>query len=277
MITYDLDDLRHLQLLELKILKEVISICEKHDLKYYAFGGTELGAIRHGGFIPWDNDVDIAMFREDYEKLLKIFDSELGDEYYVIHPNNQEDCYFSIARVYLKGTKFHHYDPLDVSFEEGIKIDIFPLDHIPDSKIKRIIYYYEIKFYDHLLKNALFKINTPNKLSSAIHSLLHNILKLIPVSVIKRRFLKCQTKYNNKETKYISFHDSLLGFLKVYYTKQDFEPSKKFKFEDIEINMPNNYEKMLILWYGDYMALPPEEERYIYDEIVDFGEYKDKL
>ena len=82
---YDPNDLKHLQQIELKILKEVISICESNNLKYYAFGGTALGAVRHGGFIPWDDDIDIAMFRDDYDKLLEILDNNLSDEYYVLN------------------------------------------------------------------------------------------------------------------------------------------------------------------------------------------------
>lgn len=219
------------------------------------------------------------MFRDDYDKLLKILETELSDEYYLIDFCNTEDCYFVIARVYLKGTKFHNLNPLDVSFVEGIKVDIFPLDYVPKSKIKRIIYHYTLDFYFHLIWNSLFKVKTQNRLMTGIHSLIHYILNLMSVNVIKKRFIKFQTKYNNK-TNYVTVHESQVDFLKFgkfgYFDKRDFEPSKKFKFEDTEISVFNNYDRILTIYYGDYMTLSPEETRYIYIEVFDLGQYKDK-
>lgn len=268
-LSYTLEDLKHLQELELKILKEVASICEAHDLTYYAYAGTALGAIRHEGFIPWDNDMDIAMFRDDYEKLLKIMETELSDEYYLIHFCNHEDCFFPIARVYLKGTKFQHRKPWNVSYDDGIKIDIFPLDNIHKSKIKRIIYYTKLDFYNQLLMNSLFEINSPNKFVSFAHSLMHHILKIIPIKTIKKRYIKCQTKYNKEKTDYTTVFD----FKYNYFYKEDFESPEKVKFEDFEIIIFNGYDRVLTQIYGDYMTLPPEGERYNDDYIFDFGKY----
>ena len=248
-LSYSLDELKHLQRLELKILKEVASICEAHDLKYYAYAGTALGAIRHEGFIPWDNDMDIALFREDYDKLLEIMETELGDEYYLIHFCNREDCFFTLARVYLKGTKFQHRNAWNISYDDGIKLDIFPLDNISKSKLKRISYHYKLNLYKHLLMNSLFNIKSSNILFSFLHSLIYYALKIIPTNVIKKRYVNCQTKYNKEETNYVTSHIAQVeskNFGKYgYYDKKDFEPSKKVKFEDTEINIFKEYDKIL--------------------------------
>lgn len=275
---YDPDELKHLQQLELKILKQVISICETHGLKYYAYAGTALGAVRHGGFIPWDDDIDIVMFREDYEKLLKIMETELPDEYYVLNHYKYVDCHFTISRVCLKGTKFEHPEPIPVSFNEGICIDIFPIDNVPESSTKRKLYYYKCDIMRHLFMNSVFKINN-NKFNSLFHSIMHHILKRIPgQKFILNRYINCLTKYEKEKTNYCTIHEVRFVYLKFrkigYFDKKDFEPSKKVKFEDIEIYLQNDYDEQLTLFYGDYMTMPPKEERFNHSGyLIDFGEY----
>ncbi len=276
---YDPDELKHVQKLELKILKEVISICEAHGLKYYAYGGTAIGAIRHGGFIPWDDDIDIAMFREDYEKLLKIMDTELSEEYYVLSLCKQKEYYMPISQVCLKGTRFENSFELPTSYIKGICIDIFPLDNISKSKNKQKIQHNMVQIIRHLLINSLYDIETPNKIISVIHSLLHHTLKIFPgYKSLKNSYLNCLTKYNKEKTDYVTAFYSQVDYLKYgkygFLDKRDFEPSKKVKFEDIEINIQKEYDKILTTIYGDYMNLPPKEKRYnIGPDLLDFGNY----
>ena len=99
--TYKDSDLKKLKKLELMIFEDFIAICENHNIDYYISSGTALGAVRHGGFIPWDDDIDIAVFRKDYEKLLTILDEELSSKYYVIALEKQDDCFFPFE------VKFH--------------------------------------------------------------------------------------------------------------------------------------------------------------------------
>lgn len=275
---YDPNDLKHLQQVELKILKEIISICESHNLKYYAHFGTALGAIRHGGFIPWDDDVDIVMFRDDYEKLLAILNSELNDDYHIINFYTEDDCFYPFTKICLKGTIFksHNYP---VSFKEGIFIDIFPLDNVPESELKRTIYLKIYAIYWNLMMDTLFTIKSSNKIISFIHCILHNSLNIFPgqKGIIKwmNSYL---TRYNKKDTNYCTVHFLRENFLNSekegYWDKRDFEPSKKIKFEDIEIEIPYNYDKILTTYYGDYMTLPPVEKRWNHTpEILEFGKY----
>ena len=276
---YKPDDLKHVQQLELKILKEVISICESHNLKYYAYGGTALGAVRHGGFIPWDDDIDIVMFRDDYEKLLKILDSELGEEYYVLNFYNHDRFHLPVTQVCLKGTEFRTYTILPDSYKLGIFIDIFPMDNVPESEIKRKLYYKQYNIFFHLMLNSIFNIETPNKINSYVHSFIHRFLKIYPGHKgVVNRFMKYLTRYNDKSTNYVTIHLSRSDIIKFgkngFFDKRDFEPSKKIKFEDTEINIPHDYDKILTTYYGDYMTLTQKKKRYNHaPEILDFGKY----
>ena len=272
---YDIDDLNKIKKLELMVLNNIIQLCEENNLKYYLYGGTALGAIRHEGFIPWDDDVDIAMFREDYEKLLKIMDEQLDARFEVLNFYKEEDYFLPFTKVYLKGTHMEEWWVKYVSFNIGIFIDIFPLDNIPDSKFKYKIQYYKCRLYKHLLMNSIIKIKTKSRIANLLHSLIYTILKIIPISLqyLKKKYIKSQIKYNDNKTTYATDFFAQCGMIS--YDKRDFDPPTKVKFESISANVPKNYDKILKQIYGNYMELPPEEERYNHTpEVLDFGKYK---
>ena len=102
---YDNETLNHLRKVELMILEDFIEICEKNNLEYFSYGGTTLGAIRHGGFIPWDDDIDVIMFREDYEKFLTIMENEKSGKYEILNMDKYEDYFLLISKMSLNGTK----------------------------------------------------------------------------------------------------------------------------------------------------------------------------
>lgn len=278
--TYKDSDLKKLKKLELMILEEVISICDNHNIDYYIYGGTALGAIRHGGFIPWDDDIDIAVFREDYEKLLTIFDEELNSKFYVIALEKQEECFFPFAKVCLKNTRFEDWWAKQVSFDEGIFIDIFPLDKVPRNKIGRSIYYYRCRILDHIVMNSIVHVDTGSKFMNIFHNLLFSFLKYIPISrnFWKKLFHNSLTKYENTDTEYVTCYFSQISGLVFgkndYYFKEDFSPSKKIKFENLIVSAPRNMDSVLEKSYPNYMELPPKEKRFNHaPEIIDFGDY----
>ena len=121
---YDEKELKKLQQIELKILKEFISICDKHSLDYYLYGGTNLGAIRHSGFIPWDDDIDVIMFRDDYNKFLKIISEREMGEFKLINSNVYEDYFLQHSKLTLKNTKYLSIDTskeMEVATREEIQ------------------------------------------------------------------------------------------------------------------------------------------------------------
>jgi len=261
---------------ELMILKEIIRLCEENNLKYYLYGGTALGAIRHKGFIPWDDDIDITLFREDYERLMEILDEHLDEKFEILNSKKQEDYFLPFTKVSLKGTRFEEFWVEQVSFNIGFFIDIFPLDNIPESEFKFKIQYYKCRIYYHLLVNSIVKIETGSKINSFLHKFLHSFLNIIPRSdkFFKKKYLKSLIKYNNIETNFVTDYYSQRGIY--IFDKQDFEPSKKVKFESIYANIPKNCDKILTEIYGNYMELPPKDKRFNHaPEVLDFGKYNE--
>lgn len=125
------EKLRKLQLCELEILKEFVRICEKFSLRYYLTGGTLLGAVRHQGFIPWDDDIDVAMPREDYDRFAQIAPRELDPQYFYQSPDTDPYYFLSYNKVRKNGTKIYEERFENAGFHKGIFIDIFPLDFCP--------------------------------------------------------------------------------------------------------------------------------------------------
>src|SRR5690606_39008251 len=130
--------IRQTQLIQLEILLEINKICIKHNIKYILFGGTLLGSVRHSGFIPWDDDIDLAMDRENYDKFLKVAREEIDDRYTFQHYETDRKTIFPFLKIRKKGTKLIETVTENLDMDHGIFVDIFPLDdyEINNNKIK---------------------------------------------------------------------------------------------------------------------------------------------
>ena len=267
-------EIKHLQELELMILKDVVMILEEHNLKYYIYGGSLLGTIRHKGFIPWDDDVDIILFREDFDKALDILYNKLPDKYDLIQMDYIDDCFGSFAKVSLKGTTFSRWYTSYVKYELGINIDLFVLDNIPNNDFLGKLHHHAYVFCYQFVINSCIKMDMYTKFRTKLHHATYDILNFIPVNrrTWKKLLKKEMTFFNNKETERVVDCFNLAGYTP--YLRDDFEPALMAKFEDFEVRIPKNYDKLLTQIYGDYMKIPPEEERYnAAPDILDFGEY----
>ena len=270
----DEQTLKHLQKVQLMILKDFIEICNKNNLDYYLFYGTLIGAVRHKGFIPWDDDIDIAMFREDYEKFLEAFKKEKSDKYELLETRYQDDYFFIFGKMSLKNTSYGENWSGQVSFKLGIFIDIFVIENVPDNKIKRFFFRKKCFIYDKLLAIAAIKFdkNYPFYIRATTNTL-HTILNKLNLNTkyFQKKVINTMKKYGNKDTTYVC---ELSDECQSYYKKSDLTPPIKVKFEDIEVKIPNNYDAVLKTIYGDYMKIPPENERVTHNiDYVDFGEY----
>ncbi|MEG0324706.1 MAG: LicD family protein, partial [Raoultibacter sp.] len=125
---YDDEILRKIQLMELEILKDVDRVCCENDIVYWLDSGSALGAARHNGFIPWDDDIDIGMLRDDYDRFLAVAPQALGDRYEVVDPLSSDRHPAMFAKVWLKGTKFYTVETLDAGVFQGVGIDVMPYD-----------------------------------------------------------------------------------------------------------------------------------------------------
>ncbi len=271
------EELRHLQLTELLIAKEVKRICEKHRIRYYMVGGTLLGSVRHGGFIPWDDDIDFAMARSDYDYFCDVCKTELHEPFVLQTWDTDENYPFSYGKVRLKNTLIEEpFVSGILPAENGIFIDIFPYDNIPDQKLKKLIHKAGWFFYNRALwmkKGYGRTIKEEGIKQKAKYIFASAIIRLLPYNYIKQRFNKLLRRYNNSETSCLAF-DGVYSYEKNSIRREWMAPEKQYQFEDTEFMSFSDYDAYLCHMFGDYMKLPPVSQRHSHDiKKVVFGDY----
>lgn len=257
-------ELRELQLLQLEVMKTIHKICVKHDIKYYMIGGTLLGAIRHKGFIPWDDDIDIAMMRSDYEKFMQIFSCEFSSEKYFLQCyGTDKDFQPAMQRVCIKDTI------LDIPSEYHLRnckntyIDIFPLDNVPDSSEERTKHIAALKNIDRLFFYKLYHVYPWNsKAQILLKKTLAFALRLIPLSYLQRKRVEAMSQFKNVDTKCVASTVSKYGYAKQIMDRSIYGVPQLYKFEDTEFYGVEDYNAYLThLFSKRYMELPPENKR----------------
>jgi lipopolysaccharide cholinephosphotransferase len=251
--------LREAQLVMLQILKEVHKICEKHEIQYFLTGGTLLGAIRHKGFIPWDDDLDIALLRSDYEKFIRIAEVELPREYFLqtFATDPHYDLYHIPVKVRYNNSIFIEEKEERKKYHRGIYIDVFPIDRAPQSDAK-------VKIQGCIKKTLLvMKLNPSKKDAYSLKFFGRSALQLIGKGIsyrLIRKILYSTKGWNEKSERpmYIYGVDLLWNHT---LREKDLFPLKKVPFEDGEFWVPHSSDKILTDMYGNFMELPPEEKR----------------
>ena len=270
-----------MQLLELEIAKEMKRICEKNNIKYFLLWGSLLGAVRHEGFIPWDDDMDFGMLREDYEKFIDVCKKELDPKFFLQTWDTDPDFPFAYAKLRLKGTHFRELFSDNCLSNDGIFIDIFPQDNVPNSEILRKIRYLEYFICQRLLwiKKGLGRsIKEESAEKRVKYAIFHSISLILPYKWIKYYYKHVLVKYNNIETDMImsSIVDKELN--RNIYPRKWAEHLEEAKFEASSFLAFKRKRDYLTLTYGDYMTLPPIEERQGHLPMeIDFGEYNECL
>ncbi len=266
---YDEATLKKLHRLELEILKDFISVCQKHHLEYFGIAGTAIGVLRHGGFIPWDDDLDIALSREDYETFLKVADQELSDRYIIMNARNYPEWPSMVTRLILKGTRFREACYADVKVPLGIFIDIYPYDHLSDDPKKRKKQMWDAWFYSKLqilrgVKKPVLQFKGWK--ADVVHAacfVAHYGMKALRISPqwLEKKCEEASQRHNDETgSEYVDFLcDTTKGMN--MYKQSDLYPLQKMQFEDIEMFFPHSMDANLTNMYGDYMTLPPEEKR----------------
>lgn len=273
---YDENTLKHIQNVQLMILKDFIEICETNDIEYMAYGGTLLGAIRHEGFIPWDDDTDVIMLREEYEKFVKVMNSKENNKYSLFNLENTEEFFYFMAKFSLNGTEFSIDWTKNTSYKLGICLDIFIFDDVPDNKISRWIYYKKMKFISAMMSICIVDLNKNypsffKKIITIVGSFFMKIFNLKP-QFFKNSYKKLVNSNNNRGFSHV--YENIAQTYTEPIPKEILHPLKKVKFENIEINVPYDYDKFLTILYGDYMTLPPIDERQAHPHYyIDFGNY----
>lgn len=278
---YEPEVLRHLQLLEMSVVKDFVRICDENNLTYVAYAGTGIGALRHKGFIPWDDDIDISMPRKDYDKFLEIVKTQMSDKYYVLNCDTDENYPLATTRVCLCNTVFREYPMKDVECKWGIFLDLYALDNAADGWFAYHWQMWSAWFWGKLVilwnipRPYLYIHGIPAKLVTAACITVNKLMKLFHVSKkgLVRRRERANQRYNNRETKRMAYFCDPLPYTNTF-NKKDMFPLRELPFEDITLKFPNNLEELLTKMYGDYMTMPPKEKRKThYPYQLDFGPY----
>lgn len=278
---YDDETLKHLQHCELEILDDFLALCEREGLSYFAWGGTGIGALRHKGFIPWDDDIDIALPSSDLERLIEIVNEEYKDKYIMMYAGYNINYPLPTVRMMLKGTKFREPSLLSADCELGIFLDLYGFDSVPDGAIAYYRQAFGAWFWSHLrlLKNVSDPIILQKGIAGAIIrrvcSLASKILMLPMFSSEKMyaRELSYRNRYRNKKTRRIAWLCDTSPFSSTYLQEEVF-PLKVLEFEGRALCFPRCIEQQLTEFYGDYMTMPPADARKThFPAQLDFGEY----
>lgn len=274
-------EIEKLKQIELDIFRQFISVCQKLNLNYYAIGGTLLGSVRHKGFIPWDDDIDVAMLRKDYEIFLQKAQEFLPSPYFLQTHQTDPEYPLNFAKLRNSNTTFIESSVANRKINHGVYIDIFPLDFYPDSRFKQILFDIRWKLLHFRMRNE-FIIPKEYKASAtkkALQSVLMSIAKIIYPSTEKaiEKRDKLMKKYNN--TSFLANFCGAWGKREIV-PGQWYGKGKILSFENLSVQVPEQAEKWLTQVYGDYLKLPPKEKQisHHYTDNIDLEKsYKDYI
>ena len=241
--------------IQLDILNFVVEFCNKNDINYFMTAGTLLGAIRHNGFIPWDDDIDIGMLRADYDKFKELFNKYKNNENYKFLCNEDDMGHmYSFGKVI--NTKTILYELNQKNNITGVFVDIFVYDNAPDDNVE-LKKMYRIRDWNYRFI-AIKQIKSESNFKKLLKGLINIIL--LPFSIdyfVKKNIKNCQ-KFKNKDTKRIG---DFSGSCNIAVNKQTFSEYVYKEFEGKKYKVPIGYDELLRAFYGDYMEIPPIEKR----------------
>ena len=259
---------------DLDIVKEVVAICEKHGLTYFMLGGTMLGAIRHKGFIPWDDDIDLGIPRKDYDRFLEIAPKELSKHLRLVNYHTDPEYHYYITRILDTETKVEEERIGNDNRYTNASIDIFPVDGTPNNKLLRKIYFFRV-LYHRALMSLCYKdsIDRKRPRGTAEKALLW-VMERLPVEKITTPYKqkeKIDKLLRKQKVEGAMFIGNIMG---AYRTKEIvparfYGKGKMYPFEDIELRGLELADEYLKWTYGDYMQLPPGNKRKTHFKILE--------
>ncbi|MBP3670731.1 MAG: LicD family protein [Bacteroidaceae bacterium] len=259
----------------LEIMKYIDAVCRKNGIVYYIMGGTALGAIRHGGFIPWDDDLDIFMTPQEYAKFKSVMERE-GNPNYVLQEWRTVKDYLEYAKVRMNGTTFIEENFKDrKNMHQGIYVDIMILHKIPESKFMQKMVYYESKFV------TLYALSQRNwKPKNKGQAMMLRFLKFLPCQFISKICYRHIYKYDDMTDNFMyCYWITPAKFRSGLFDKKFFDAPIDIPFEDAIFYGSKHIKDYLTYRYGDYMKLPSIEQQraavhaYIFDTEKDYSEY----
>ena len=254
----DNNNLKELQCILYEMLIKVDEICKENNIKYSLFGGTLLGAVRHKGFIPWDDDLDIAMSRDQYEKFISVWNKVKPEGYVLQYKDNTPNYTQTFLKIRKDNTTFIQFDWERNLYHTGIFIDAFPIDRIPNKRIKRLIYRIKCIKYIIYLRDGHVMVN--NK----IISLFVSIVYLLSTKHSRERFCRKHIYYVKKfntNNSYKCVSTESFSTLNKQYENDMCNEYEYIQFGTKKFMCFKKWKSFLSVAFGNYMILPPPEER----------------
>jgi lipopolysaccharide cholinephosphotransferase len=253
-----LDESKEIQLSILKFLKQV---CLENNLKWFLGYGTLIGAIRHKGYIPWDDDIDIVMPRSDYMKFIELIKNK--ERYVILNPYDYDDYNYLFSKLVDTRTVLYENQSKTNSPKMGVGIDIFPLDGLPENYNEIEKHFYKLSKLNSRYINSIVKMEihgVKNKVKQIIKIPYIIYCKLVGTKHWKKLILDSMETYHYDNSNFVGFMVSMYG-IKQVFNRQIFADSVDVEFEGGKYPAPIGYEEFLTVLYGDFMKLPPENER----------------
>lgn len=261
MIQLDEKTLRQLQLIQLEMLIEVDRVCKKCGIKYNIIAGTLLGAIRHGGYIPWDDDADVALLRPEYEKFREACKTQLDKSRFYFQDNRNTKGYrWGYGKLRRKNTLFLREYQEHMPYEQGVFIDVFPLDNAPDNYILRSMQNFECFCVRKILWSKVGKIAERNFWKRQVYKLLDKI----PEQEVFRHYYRMMRHANKQKTRMVRILMFPTPNNEYGYYRNWYENSVDTMFEGVVFQGIKDYDSYLSFKFGDYMKLPPIKERKVH-------------
>lgn len=252
MKTIDLKELRRIQV---NILDDIDAYCRKNGTNYFIAYGTLIGAVRHKGFIPWDDDIDLAMPRPDYDKFIREYKS---DKFRVVSMLNDKEYPYPYAKVEDTSTLLDENQ--DLKYMAGVNVDIFPLDGLPESPKEAEWHCIKIGLLRFLLRIKQIGLSKSRGfVKNAVHYMGKLLLSPVSQRCLVKKIMKMEQKYDYDKSPYVS--DLNFGMSDRRMPRESFYPGIEMDFEGRKVMAPSCYDEWQRKIFGDYMQLPPVEER----------------
>lgn len=264
------EELQKLHNVQVEILNEIVRICNENDIQYYLDGGTCLGAVRHKGFIPWDDDLDIAMMRKDYDKFKRIAPKELDKKYRLDSEFTNDNYWLTFIKVRKKGTLFAEKALEGKNVAKEIYVDIFPIDNVSSNGFT----YRLTAVVTRMLTDAIrYKSGINEDIKLCRRPLCVKIFSLFNLKFLHKIYNKIAALNKNDNSKYVAGFSTAYTYDRAIFERRTMLPFKKYDFEGKKYYGPNDCDKYLTIIYGDYMKLPKKEDRVTHNAVkIFFGD-----